>query len=135
MYKEDVDLAWRLRRLGWMAWYQPQAIAWHGRGAGGGRQRSWIDIARSRWMIPLGVRRLSWRNQRLMQLKNDQGDDLARDLPWLGWRELLSLGFVAATDPRRLSAFGDLVRIAPSMLAKRRAIGRRGVSDMREESE
>jgi GT2 family glycosyltransferase len=25
MYKEDVDLAWRLRRLGWQAWYEPSA--------------------------------------------------------------------------------------------------------------
>jgi len=32
MYKEDVDLGWRLRLFGWKAWYEPTAIAWHGRG-------------------------------------------------------------------------------------------------------
>ena len=37
MYKEDVDLAWRLRKRGWRAWYEPDALAWHARGTGGGR--------------------------------------------------------------------------------------------------
>lgn len=32
MYKEDVDLAIRLKRAGFTAWYEPRAIAWHKRG-------------------------------------------------------------------------------------------------------
>ncbi|QQR61179.1 hypothetical protein IPH19_01800 [Candidatus Uhrbacteria bacterium] len=32
MYKEDVDLAIRLKRAGFMAWFEPLAIAWHKRG-------------------------------------------------------------------------------------------------------
>ncbi|MCC7523146.1 glycosyltransferase family 2 protein [Candidatus Uhrbacteria bacterium] len=32
MYKEDVDLAIRLRRAGFIAWYEPSAVAWHTRG-------------------------------------------------------------------------------------------------------
>jgi GT2 family glycosyltransferase len=32
MYKEDADLAIRLKRAGFTAWYEPQAIAWHKRG-------------------------------------------------------------------------------------------------------
>lgn len=32
MYKEDADLAIRLRRAGFTAWYEPRAIAWHKRG-------------------------------------------------------------------------------------------------------
>ena len=32
MYKEDVDLAIRLRRAGFIAWFEPRAIAWHKRG-------------------------------------------------------------------------------------------------------
>src|SRR3989338_4533015 len=34
MYKEDVDLAWRLRLAGWKAVYEPKAVAHHFRGAG-----------------------------------------------------------------------------------------------------
>ena len=32
MYKEDADLALRLRRAGYRAWFEPKAIAWHARG-------------------------------------------------------------------------------------------------------
>jgi GT2 family glycosyltransferase len=32
MYKEDVDLAIRLKRAGFIAWFEPLAIAWHKRG-------------------------------------------------------------------------------------------------------
>lgn len=32
MYKEDADLAVRLYRAGFLAWYEPRAIAWHKRG-------------------------------------------------------------------------------------------------------
>lgn len=32
MYKEDVDLALRLKERGFEAWYEPAAIAWHKRG-------------------------------------------------------------------------------------------------------
>ena len=32
MYKEDVDLALRLKEAAFEAWYEPAAIAWHARG-------------------------------------------------------------------------------------------------------
>lgn len=32
MYKEDVDLAIRFKRAGFIAWFEPLAIAWHKRG-------------------------------------------------------------------------------------------------------
>lgn len=57
-YKEDVDLAWRLRRAGWKAVFTPRAMAWHGRGVGCGDKRSWR------------IRYLSIRNHLLMMLKN-----------------------------------------------------------------
>ena len=34
MYKEDVDLAWRMRLYGWKIFYAPDVIGWHARGAG-----------------------------------------------------------------------------------------------------
>ena len=57
-YKEDVDLAWRLKRAGWQAVFTPQAVAWHERGVGKGDKRSWR------------IRYLSLRNHLLMIWKN-----------------------------------------------------------------
>jgi len=120
MYKEDVDLAWRLRRLGWRTRYEPTAVAWHARGADGGPARSMTDVIRAGRRIPRWIRDISSRNQRLMQIKNEDPDELLRDFPWLLRREVLSLGFMALTDPRRLAVLGDLARLAPAAAAKRR---------------
>jgi GT2 family glycosyltransferase len=40
-YLEDVDLDWRMRWLGWKAWYEP-VIAWHHRSATGARRSPFI---------------------------------------------------------------------------------------------
>lgn len=120
MYKEDVDLAWRLRRAGWMAWYEPQALAWHARGAGAGRPTSPISVLRSRWSISHRILELSWRNQHLMQLKNERAVDLARDFLPIAMREIASLAFLMTTDPMRLGALRSFVRAIPATLSKRR---------------
>lgn len=125
MYKEDVDLAWRLRLLGWSAWYAPDALAWHARGAGGAGARSALEIARSNRAQPRWVTVLSWRNQRLMQAKNEPLGAFLRDLPWIMWRELLFFAFILIADPRRLGAAVGLLRGLPGALRKRRYLQRR----------
>ena len=120
MYKEDVDLAWRLHRRGWRAVYEPSAVAWHARGAQSRKQDSWLDVVRSGSEIPRWILALSWRNHRLMQIKNEESHAVLRDLPWMLRRETLSLGFMLLTDPRRLSAIASLAAMAPSAARKRR---------------
>ena len=102
MYKEDVDLAWRLRKRGWRAWYAPDALAWHARGTGGRPDRGVMDLIAADRDIPRWIKATSWRNHRLMQLKNEDPGEYLRDLPWILRRELLSLGFTTLVDPRRL---------------------------------
>jgi GT2 family glycosyltransferase len=124
MYKEDVDLAWRLRLLGWEAWYEPRALAWHARSAGAGPARTMLDVARSSRGIPRWIKQVSWRNQRLMQVKNERGAEFLRDLPWILRREVLAFGFMVLTDPLRLAAVGQLLRALPAARAKRRYLQR-----------
>lgn len=123
MYKEDVDLAWRLRRLGWETRYVPGARAWHARSAAGAGPGWRASAARTR-DLPPWVRAASWRNQRLMQVKNDPLAAIVRDLPWILGRELAELGWLLLRDPRRLAAAGGLARRLPRALAKRRALAR-----------
>jgi GT2 family glycosyltransferase len=125
MYKEDVDLAWRLHRLGWKTVYEPAALAWHGRGSGGPGAITMLEIARTNWQIARWVKTISWRNQRLMQAKNDRALDYLRDLPWIARRELLSWAFILVADPLRMAALPGLVRALPDTLRKRRFLARR----------
>ena len=121
-YKEDVDLAWRLRRLGWEAWYEPTALAWHARGGGDTGVSGWRKVARANMSNPPKVRALSWRNQRLMQLKNEEAGSFLRDLPWIARREAMAWAFMIFADPRRMSAVPALLRGLPAARRKRRAI-------------
>jgi hypothetical protein len=125
MYKEDVDLAWRLQRLGWTAWYVPDARAWHGRTSGGPRSVTMLEIARANRRVPGWIGAISWRNQRLTQLKNDRFADYVRDLPWIARRELLAWAFIVAADPQRIGAVPELVRLLPRTLRKRRYLAGR----------
>jgi GT2 family glycosyltransferase len=125
MYKEDVDLAWRLRRLGWTAWYEPAALAWHARGSGDTGASSLVGVVRANLSNPPHIRALSWRNQRLMQVKNEDLTSYLHDLPWIARRELLSWGFILAVDPGRLRALPGLLRALPWAMRKRRALAAR----------
>jgi GT2 family glycosyltransferase len=122
MYKEDVDLAWRLRRAGWGSWYEPTAVAWHARTAAAGDASSLVSVAKSNWQIEPWIKARSWRNQRLMQIKNESGRDLVRDIVPIAAREMSSFAFAAVFDRKRLDLPG-LVRSARKAVRKRQQRG------------
>jgi GT2 family glycosyltransferase len=132
MYKEDVDLAWRLLLFGWNAVYIPSAVAWHARGAGASAQTA-RALAVERRLLPAWIKCLSWGNQRLMQVKNEQVSLFARDLPQILWKELRALAFMAIFETRCLAAIPRLARRLPAARRKRAYImknKRRGPAEM-----
>jgi GT2 family glycosyltransferase len=84
MYKEDVDLAWRLRRAGFTAWVDGEAIGYHARSAGrqpiGGGLPGLLGLWAQERAKPTHVRRLSWRNQMLLIIKNEGRDSIGAAL-------------------------------------------------------
>ncbi|MFN8619336.1 MAG: glycosyltransferase family 2 protein [Chloroflexota bacterium] len=128
-YKEDVDLSWRLGRLGWRAWYAPDARAWHGRGASasisaGGAGIDLGSLRQARAAVPGPVKARSWGNQRLMQLKNDPLEAVLRDLLPIVRREAGSLAFAIVADRAVLRGIPRMLRGVPWALRKRRALDR-----------
>jgi GT2 family glycosyltransferase len=97
MYKEDVDLAWRLRRAGYIACVDGEAIGYHGRSAGRPSSRDGIAGLLGLWAHERAkskrVRRLSWRNQMLLIMKNEGVGSVG---PALGPMILLQLLHAAA---------------------------------------
>ncbi len=69
-YKEDADLAWRLRLAGLGSRFEPTAIAYHYRGAYGSEKRSLIQAWRERRAKSEFVNRLSYRNHFWLLVKN-----------------------------------------------------------------
>ena len=59
-YKEDVDLAWRMRLYGWKIIYAPNVLAYHERGAGESASRKALDILKERRSISLFAKTISF---------------------------------------------------------------------------
>ncbi len=59
-YREDADLSWRARRLGWKCWYEPSAVAHHVRFVTPERRKS----------LPEAINSYSVRNRFLLQVNN-----------------------------------------------------------------
>jgi GT2 family glycosyltransferase len=111
-YREDADLAWRAQLLGWRCLYVPDAIARHGRRVTPERRSA----------LPATINAWSVRNRFLLRLKNQTaGHALRFLLPTLA-RDLQVVGYVLLKERSSLSALGDVIRLWPRTLAKRRAI-------------
>jgi GT2 family glycosyltransferase len=117
-YKEDIDLCWRARLRGWDVRYVPDAVGWHVRGWAGSRPPPPHNL-------PLEARLHSFKNHYLLLLKNDRLPDLLRSLPWVvGW-EMLRQGHALLRDRALYRVYGELLRMLPEVLRKRRAIQER----------
>ena len=114
-YKEDIDLCWRARLLGWDIRYVPEAVAWHVRGWAGGKPPS-------PHTLPLQARLHSFKNHYLLLLKNDDMSNLVRSLPAiLGW-ELLRQGHALLRDRPLYRVYPMLMRLLGTELRHRQEI-------------
>lgn len=92
-YKEDVDLAWRLRWMGWKAYMLPHAVAYHDRTAAGPDGYS-DHAAAKHWKTKSAlVRQYSYRNHWFTLVKN---------APWSAamlWFELKKFLYLLFREP------------------------------------
>ncbi|HUC93017.1 MAG TPA: glycosyltransferase family 2 protein [Paenibacillus sp.] len=118
-YKEDVDVAWRARHLGWTACYVPVARAVHRRGwKKGGRQA-----------VPLAVRRHSYQNRFFTLIKNEPaGLHWFWLLPLIAVKETAKLAYIVVREPGLLGSWPVIWRNLRPMLRKRRWLFRRKLS-------
>lgn len=119
MYKDDVDIAWRFQLMGWKSFYLPTAIAHHGRGTGVLKRFTHIEIAKNRSNLSKTQKHLSYRNQRLMQLKNELFLSFMKDFFHILFKEILITGYIIFREPYLIKSFFDIFKKAPSILRKR----------------
>ena len=126
MYKEDLDLAWRLRLLGWRALYLPEARAWHFRTAAGGEKLSLLGEIANRSRRSTMVQTKSFRNHLLTLVKNEQGMNFLRDWPRIFVHETLQAGYLALFRPQALVlGTTEFFRLLPRAMRKRHQLMRR----------
>jgi len=78
MYKEDVDLAWRLNKAGYQAIYVPNAVANHGRGTGAVKRKGLFGLFGGRRKLSKSQKYYSFRNHQKMLRKNLEVRDFLR---------------------------------------------------------
>jgi GT2 family glycosyltransferase len=105
-YIEDVDLDWRLRWLGWRAWYEP-AVAWHHRSATGARRSSVI------------LRHIL-KNRLLLVANNDLWPDGLRRLPTVMLFTILTAVQFGLESPQAPLGILDAFRQLPESMRRRR---------------
>jgi GT2 family glycosyltransferase len=120
VYREDVDLAWRLRGRGWAARCVPAAAAWH-------RRRNLPE--RRRKMSPLANLH-SVKNRFLLRINNAGPDHLRATFPLTFARDAAVVGGCFAFERTSLEGLRWLAVNRTRLMAKRREIlSRRKVSD------
>lgn len=124
-YKEDVDLAWRLRIAGWRAFTVLDAVAYHDRTAAGPQDTS-DKAARAQYQKkPEYVRFQSYRNHLLTLFKNELWQNLIIDGAGIFWYELKKFLYILIRHPHLMArAWYDIFKLIPRMFAKRREIMR-----------
>ncbi len=120
VYREDVDLAWRLRGRGWTARCVPEALAWHRRRNLPERRREMSVLANLH----------SVKNRFLLRVNNAGPDHLRATFPLTFARDAVVVGGCYTVERSSLEALRWLARNRARLLAKRREVlSRRTVSD------
>jgi GT2 family glycosyltransferase len=114
-YREDADLAWRGRLLGWKALYVPEAVAWHVRRVTPERRDS----------LPPEINMHSVKNRFLLRIKNEGGPLAVRNFPYELARDALVVGAALTVERTSLPALRWLWQHRGEVLKKREEIQRR----------
>jgi GT2 family glycosyltransferase len=121
-YKEDVDLAWRMKLYGWKSFYVPEAMAFHYRGATSKENISNFGTVGLRKGKPQFVNYLSYRNNLLMLFKNDYLSNFLIDFPRIFWYELRKFGYILFFERKSLKVWISFFKLSSKMRQKRKFI-------------
>ncbi|WP_010276851.1 glycosyltransferase family 2 protein [Paenibacillus senegalensis] len=111
-YKEDVDVAWRARLMGWDAYFVPSAPALH--------ERGWKESSRSQQ--PLMIRQFSYINRIKMMIKNDSGRYFWLHSPFILSFDLAGIVYMLLKEPKVLLAWKRIFKEWSELCRKRKII-------------
>ena len=114
-YREDADVAWRGRVLGWRGLYVPGAVAHHVRTVTPRGRRDLSEV----------TNRNSFKNRFLLRLKNEGIGLAMRNAPFEMTRDLLAIGAVLTVERSSLPALAWLWKNRRRIMARRSEIQRR----------
>ena len=121
-FREDAELAFRLRERGWEILYEPVAVCRHRR----------FNLPRKRRQMPPAVNYHSLKNRYLLRAYHQTGRNFLRTFFPTLFRDLLALGWVLLAERSSLAAYGWLWRHRRDIRNRRRTIQSRRTVPARE---
>jgi GT2 family glycosyltransferase len=118
-YREDADLAWRCRLLGWTSIYVPAAVGLH-------RRRVTPE---RRGQLAKEINCHSVKNRFLLRINNITGTLYRRDLWPITKRDAMVIGYVCLREWASIPGLFFVLRNLPRLLRKRKSIQARRRAD------
>lgn len=122
LYKEDIDLAWRLNLLGYKSLLVADAVAYHLRTFSLSEENKASEVIRNRKKQNPLARYYSYRNHWLMLLGNSFISNIFLCSPWVLWFEFKKFFYSLAMEPKNLLAWLEIIRMIPEIRSKRKQI-------------
>lgn len=122
LYKEDVDLAWRLKLAGVKSLFLPQAVAYHLRTFAAGESQSAGEILAGRRKQSPIAKYYSYRNHLLILLEDIYLINLLYYFLPIGWLELKKFGYILIFETKSLLAWFEIIKMIPEIRLKRRQV-------------
>lgn len=120
-YKEDVDLAWRLRLGGYKSIYNPLAKAYHRRSVARKTDLTDTGTIENRQQKSVTANYLSYRNHLFMIIKNDGCQKILLN-PALIWYEMKKFIYILLREPVTLKALSEVFKKSGVMRDKHKKI-------------
>jgi len=124
MYKEDVDLAYRLQWAGYHCQYAPDALGYHARTVVARGNGIW-SIITARWNREQKYKEWAWLNHHILLKKlvdsNFSSDVKLKTL----WYEIKSFGYILLFEPFLIKQFFKLFSIRDEIRARRQQVKKR----------
>lgn len=121
-YKEDVDLAFRLRIAGFRACILPSVVAYHDRSAARPKQLDDMTASKNKKAQSEWVKYHSYKNHLMTLYKNEYWQNVVLDLPWILWYELKKFLWYVLFDQKILKGLSEIGKKRSELHKKRQAI-------------
>lgn len=124
MYKEDVDMAYRLRWEGWESYYIPSARIWHDRSVGESVKSRFrnLRILRNRAHKSKENRVLSVRNHLFLLYKNFSWNFSWKIKCATMWDEVRKFFWVLFFEPLAFNAYGEFWKMRKGLVKSKRVV-------------
>ena len=124
-YKEDVDLAYRIRSAGYKAYILLDTIAYHDRAAAGPVDLNDKTAFENKMKQTEWVKYYSYKNHLMTLIKNEYWQNYLLDLPWIKWYELKKFVYFLLFDRSVLKGLGEIFKRLNDLKIKRLEIIRK----------